>query len=141
MFDDVRLHSQGRTFIFPVGFGGGKSPIPAFPKGKEFYPNVFARGGLVNCPFCERVKYQLRVTPTANRNSYRVAMIGGVDTQGSVLRPQPWAGESQLLQSCQDKPHPNLPQGEGAHRQPFQPSSRGLSLIGGHSNLHQVEQV
>ena len=33
MFDDVRPHSQGRTFIFPVGFGGGKSPIPAFPKG------------------------------------------------------------------------------------------------------------
>ena len=27
-------------------------------------------------------------------------MAGGVDTQGSVLRPQPWAGESQLLQSC-----------------------------------------
>ena len=27
-------------------------------------------------------------------------MVGGVDTQGSVLRPQPWAGESQLLQSC-----------------------------------------
>ena len=32
----------------------------------------------------------------ANRNSYRVAMIRLVDTQGSVLRPQPWAGESQL---------------------------------------------
>ena len=27
-------------------------------------------------------------------------MAGGVDTQGSVLRPQPWAGESQLLQRC-----------------------------------------
>ena len=100
MFDDVRLHSQGRTFIFPVGSGGGESPIPAFPKGKESYPNTFARGGLVNCPFCERVKYQLRVTPTANRNSYRVAMISLDDTQGSVLCPQPWAGESQLLQSC-----------------------------------------
>gem|GEM_PF-5719380 len=101
MFDDVRLHSQGRTFIFPIGFGRGKSPIPAFPKGKVFYPKTFARGGLVNCPFCERVKYQLRVTPTANRNSYIVAMISLDDTQGSVLRPQPWAGESQLLQSCQ----------------------------------------
>lgn len=53
MFDDVRLHSQGRTFISPVGFGGGK-PHPAFPKGKEFYPNAFARGGLVNCPFVKR---------------------------------------------------------------------------------------
>ena len=35
-------------------------------------------------------------------------MAGGVDTQGSVLRPQPWAGESQLLQSCRSlcKPLP-----------------------------------
>lgn len=41
MFDDVRPHSQGRTFISPVGFGGGKSPIPAFPKGKEFILAVF----------------------------------------------------------------------------------------------------
>ena len=38
----------------PVGFGGGKSPIPAFPKGKEFYPNAFARGGLVNYSFVKR---------------------------------------------------------------------------------------
>ena len=76
------------------------SPIPTFSTLKELYSNALIGGGLVNCPFCERVKYQLRVTPSANRNSYRVAMIGGVDTQGSVLRPQPWAGESQLLQSC-----------------------------------------
>ena len=44
--------------------------------------------------------FLLQVTPTANRNSYRVARLVGVHTQGSVLRPQPWAGESQLLQSC-----------------------------------------
>ena len=75
-------------------------PIPTFPKGKELYPNALARGSLVSYPFCEKVQFQLRVTPAANRNSYRVAMIGGVDTQGSVLRPQPWAGELQLLQSC-----------------------------------------
>ena len=31
MFDDVRPHSQGRTFIFPVGFGGGK-PHPSLPQ-------------------------------------------------------------------------------------------------------------
>ena len=43
---------------------------------------------------------RLRITPTANRNSYRVARFVGVLTQGSVLRPQPWAGESQLRQSC-----------------------------------------
>ena len=42
----------------------------------------------------------VRVTPTANRNSYRVAIIVVPATQGSVLRPQPWAGKSQLLQSC-----------------------------------------
>ena len=40
------------------------------------------------------------LTPTANRNSYRVARLVGAVTQGSVLRPQPWAGESQLRQSC-----------------------------------------
>ena len=40
------------------------------------------------------------ITPTANRNSYRVARLVGAVTQGSVLRPQPWAGETQLLQSC-----------------------------------------
>ena len=44
--------------------------------------------------------FLLLVTPTANRNSYRVARLVGAVTQGSVLRPQPWAGESQLLQSC-----------------------------------------
>ena len=43
----------------------------------------------------------LRVTPTAKRNSYRVAILVGALTQGSVLRPQPWAGETQLCQSCQ----------------------------------------
>ena len=68
---------SGPHFHFPRWFRWGESPIPAFPKGKESYPNTFARGGLVNCPFCERVKYQLRVTPSANRNSYRVAAACG----------------------------------------------------------------
>ena len=44
--------------------------------------------------------FLLQVTPTANRNSYRVARLVGARTQGSVLRPQPWAMKSQLLQSC-----------------------------------------
>ena len=73
-------------------------------------------------------------------------MAGGVDTQGSVLRPQPWAGGSQLLQSCRSlcKPLPEpspkggsstsspIPtllkplQGDGATTEaPSQPSSRG----------------
>ena len=42
----------------------------------------------------------LRVTPTAKRNTYSVATPYYIYTQGSVLRPQPWAGKSQLLQSC-----------------------------------------
>ena len=42
----------------------------------------------------------LQVTPSANRNSYRVTTPYYIYTQGSVLRPQPWAGETQLLQSC-----------------------------------------
>ena len=50
------------------------------------------------CPFQSIVL--LRVTPSANRNSDRVATPYYIYTQGSVLRPQPWAGESQLLQSC-----------------------------------------
>ena len=80
MFDDVRLHSRGRTFISPAGSGGGGSPIPAFPKGKELYPNAFARGGWVNCPFCERVKYQLRVTPTANPTPTELPRISPIPT-------------------------------------------------------------
>ena len=42
----------------------------------------------------------LRVTPSANRNTYSIAILLYILTQGSVLRPQPWAGESQLRQSC-----------------------------------------
>ena len=42
---------------------------------------------------------RLSITPTANRNSYRVARLVGAVTQGSVLRPQPWAGKTQLRQS------------------------------------------
>ena len=40
--------------------------------------------------------HETHMTPTAKRNSYRVAIIVVSATQGSVLRPQPWAGESQL---------------------------------------------
>lgn len=75
-------------------------------------------------------------------------MAGGVDTLGSVLRPQPRAGESQHLQSCRSlcKPLPEpspwggsstsspIPtllkplQGDGATTEaPSQPSSRGRS--------------
>ena len=42
----------------------------------------------------------LWVTPSANRNTYSIATPYYIYTQGSVLRPQPWAGETQLLQSC-----------------------------------------
>ena len=46
-----------------------------------------------------------QVTPSAKRNSYRVAWLVGVATQGSVLRPQPWAMKSQLRQSCRGAYH------------------------------------
>ena len=42
----------------------------------------------------------LRVTPSAKRNTYSIATHYYIYTQGSVLRPQPCAGETQLLQSC-----------------------------------------
>ena len=75
-------------------------------------------------------------------------MAGGVDTQGSVLRQQPWAGESQHLQRCRSlcKPLPEPSprggsstsspiltllkplQGDGATTEaPSQPSSWGRS--------------
>ncbi len=54
---------------------------------------IMGRNGLVGT-------IRLSITPTANRNSCRVARLVGAVTQGSVLRPQPWAGKSQLLQSC-----------------------------------------
>ena len=37
----------------PLALVGG-SPFPAFPKGKELYPNAFARGGSVNYSFVKR---------------------------------------------------------------------------------------
>ena len=40
------------------------------------------------------------ITPAANRNAYRVAKLVEALTQGSGLRPQPWAVKSQLCQSC-----------------------------------------
>ena len=63
-------------------------------------------------------------------------MAGGVDTQGSVLRPQPWAGESQLLQSCQGcvpsttSPIQTFPKGKekAQTKAPSQPSPRGRSF-------------
>ena len=39
---------------------------------------------------------RLSITPSANRNTYSVATPYYICTQGSVLRPLPWAGETQL---------------------------------------------
>ena len=67
--------------------------------------------------YCD--KFQLRITPTAKRNSYRVAILVGALTQGSVLRPQPWAGETQLRQSCcclcGEAPPQTLPKGRESY--------------------------
>ena len=88
-------------------------PIPTFPKGKEIDNHAIGHGDIDSCKITTSTKCNglLRVTPAANRNSYRVAKVGGDDTQGSVLRPQPWAGKSQLLQSCfcLRSPQPEIP--------------------------------
>ena len=72
------------------------------------------------CEYIKRIWKRMRnITPTAKRNSYRVARLVGPATQGSVQRPQPWAGESQLCQSCRGcvpsydvvKPQPGFPLG------------------------------
>ena len=44
--------------------------------------------------------YPAVITSSAKRNTYSVAIPFCINTQGSGLRPQPWAGEAQLLQSC-----------------------------------------
>ena len=77
---------------------------------------IMGRNGLVEI-------IRLSITPSANRNSCRVARLVGVLTQGSVLRPQPWAGKTQLRQSCRclckplpmpsESPSPCPPQGAG----------------------------
>ena len=64
---------------------------------------------------------RLSITPTANRNSCRVARLVGAVTQGSVLRPQPWAGKSQLLQSCR-RVRTIPPLGHLCPLKPLQPS-------------------
>ncbi len=89
---------------------------------------IMGRNGLVEI-------IRLSITPTANRNSCRVARLVGVDTQGSVLRPQPWAGESQLLQSCcclckplpmpSESPSPALPKGREFHWRPLPSPPQG----------------
>ena len=59
-------------------------------------------------------------------------MAGGVDTQGSVLRPQPWAGESQHLQSCRSlckSPSPNPPQGREFHIKPHSNPSKAFFKV------------
>ena len=74
----------------------------------------------------------LRVTPTANRNSYRVAKIVEADTQGrGAARLNPWAMKSQLLQSCQGRePLPNPPQREGVPPNRLKHSRNELPPLG-----------
>ena len=51
MFDDVRPHSQGRTFIFPVGSGGGKAPSQPSPRGRSSFPTCLPVVGWLIVPF------------------------------------------------------------------------------------------
>ena len=51
MFDDVRPHSQGRTFIFPVDFGGGEAPSQPSAKGRSSIPTRLPVVGWLIVPF------------------------------------------------------------------------------------------
>ena len=62
-------------------------------------------------------------------NSYRVARLVGVLTQGSVLRPQPWAGETQLLQSCRClRSVPKKPLSGSLQRERSEPISQTFTM-------------
>ena len=47
-------------------------------------------------PYTSQPIILLWITPSAKRNTYSVAIPFCINTQGSGLRPQPWAGEAQL---------------------------------------------
>ena len=51
MFDDVRLHSQGRTFIFPRWLRWGKAPSQPSPKGRSPIPTRLPVVGWLIVPF------------------------------------------------------------------------------------------
>ena len=51
MFDDVRLHSQGRTFISPLALVGGKAPSQPSPKGRSSIPTRLPVVGWLFIPF------------------------------------------------------------------------------------------
>ena len=77
----------------------------------------------------------LRVTPTANRNSYRVARLVGSLPRVAVFARNPGLGNRNSYRVVKDKPHPNLPQGEGVppkvHPNHYKP----------HPNLSQGEKT
>ena len=64
-------------------------PIPTFPKGKEIDNHAIGHGDIDSCKITTSTKCNglLRVTPAANRNSYRVAISFYVLTQGRGASP------------------------------------------------------
>ncbi len=90
--DVMRRWCQAVIFAFPLLTALREGKVLRLAEGVT-HSRIMGRNGLVEI-------IRLSITPSANRNSCRVARLVGVDTQGSVLRPQPWAGESQLCQSC-----------------------------------------
>ena len=66
-----------------------------------------------------RIMETRQVTPTAKRNSYRVAILVGVLTQGSVLHPATlgWgnATPSELPGVCGEAPPQALPKGRESY--------------------------
>ena len=85
------------------------------------------RVSIIISPYTFLPTIQLWVTPSANRNSYRVAIPYYIYTQGSVLRPQPWA--------VSVSPSPALPKGglgRGLfpHHIPWGGLEWGLRMVG-----------
>ena len=68
MFDDVRPHSQGRTFIFPVGFGGGGAPSQPSPR--EGVCSRCVLGGLMERPPLGRALKKSLFFMTKTENAY-----------------------------------------------------------------------
>ena len=127
LVDVMRRWCQAVIFAFPLLTALREGKVLRLAEGVT-HSRIMGRNGLVEI-------IRLSITPSANRNSCRVARLVGVDTQGSVLRPQPWAGETQLRQSCcclrrplpmpSESPSPALPKGREPHWRPLPSPPQG----------------
>ena len=64
-------------------------------------------------------KHTRQVTPTAKRNSYRVAILVGRLPRVACFARNPGLGNRNSYRVAKDKPHPNLPQGRALKKSPI----------------------